>query len=70
MHLLLGNLHMENGDYKGAIRSFEDARVKLGIRTHPPPSIVSLVHPLLPRRGLKLILISNRFRGGSSTILQ
>ena len=43
MHFLLGNLHMERGDYKRAVQLFEDAKVKQGDHTHPPPLIVSLV---------------------------
>ena len=47
MHLLLGNMHMEGGDYKRAIRSFEDAQMKLRNPTRPPMLIVSLVYPLV-----------------------
>ena len=49
---------MEKGNYERALQSFEDARVKLSNRTHPPPLIISLVYPLLPRIVLSLISIS------------
>ena len=43
MHLLRGNMYMESGDYSRAIRSFEDARVKLGSCKKQPPLIILLV---------------------------
>ena len=61
MHFLLGSLHMESGDYKRAIQSFEHARVKLGDRMDQPPLIVSLVYPLLPRSASKLISFLSDF---------
>ena len=44
MYLLLGNSHMESGDYEGAIRSFELARAQL--RPFPSQSlfVVALVN--------------------------
>ena len=43
MYLLLGDSHMESGDYDGAIQSFEHARAQL--RPYPNESlfVVSLV---------------------------
>ena len=45
MHLLLGNKHMEGGNYEHAIQSFESAQIKLGDRVHQPALIVLLVDP-------------------------
>ena len=50
MYFLRGNLEMEIGNYPLAIKLFEDARVKLGSHTHPPPLIVLLVCPPQPQR--------------------
>lgn len=61
MHVFLGNLLMEGGDYERGIQSFEDARVKLGNYTHPPPLIVSLVYLPPSYIVLKLILILTDF---------
>ena len=47
MHLLLGNKHVENSNYDGAIQSFKNARIKLGYRTRQPLLIVSLVSQIL-----------------------
>ena len=55
MHLHLGDLHMDGGDYERAIQSFEHARLKLGDRTDQPALIISLVYSLLPRNILKFI---------------
>ena len=55
MHLHLGNLHIDNGDYESAIKSFEHARVKFRDHMDRPPLIVSLVYPLLPCSVLTLI---------------
>ena len=43
MYLLLGNLHMENGDYKGAIQSFERAQAQMRNYVGPRLIAVSLV---------------------------
>ena len=45
MHLLLGSKHMESDNHDRAVQSFEEARIKLGNRTHQPPLVVSLVYP-------------------------
>ena len=47
MHFLLGNSHVEDGDYERAIESFKLARDKLGDHKEGPPSIISLVYSLL-----------------------
>ena len=47
MHLLLGNSHVEGGDYERAILSFEHARDKLGDRKEEPPLVILLVYSLL-----------------------
>jgi hypothetical protein len=46
MYLLLGNSHMGDGDYEGAIESFECARAQM--RAHPSRGLlmVSLVRSL------------------------
>ena len=44
MFLLLGNKHIESGDYNPAIQSFEAAQIKLGDRSRKPPLIVLLVY--------------------------
>ena len=48
MYLLLGNLHMESGDYKGAIHSFERAQAQM--RTY-------VVLPLFPITLVSFLLI-------------
>ena len=68
MHLLLGNKHMETSNYKGAIQSFKDARIKLGYRTRRPLLIVSLVYPKFYVS--KLILISYRSLDGILMVLR
>ena len=70
MHLFLGNLDMEKGDYERAIQSFQHAQIKLNDHKERLPLMITLVHALLPRNALKLISISYRFRGGISMILQ
>ena len=47
MHLLLGNSHIESGDYNSAVRSFEHARAQMRPHTSPELLQVSLVS-LLP----------------------
>ena len=56
MHLLFGNLHMENGEYECTIQSFENAHVKLANRTRLPLLIVSLVYPPLLRSMSKFLI--------------
>ena len=53
MHLLLGNSHVEGGDYELAIQLFEHARDKLGDRKERPPLIISLVY-LLPSEFMEI----------------
>jgi len=47
MHLLLGNSHMESGDYKSAIRSLERARAQMRPYTRQGYSVISLVNFLM-----------------------
>ena len=47
MYLLLGDSHVDGGDYERAIQSFEHARDKLGDHKKGPLLIVSLVYLLL-----------------------
>ncbi|KAF8547863.1 hypothetical protein OG21DRAFT_1449832 [Imleria badia] len=43
MHLLLGNSRMEDGDYKGAIQSFERARAQMRPHTSRALLVISLI---------------------------
>ena len=52
MYFLVGKSQMESRDYKGAIQSFEDARVKVENRAIRPPWIVPLVYYLLCPRSV------------------
>jgi len=47
MHLLLGNSHMESGDYESAIRSFECARALMRPYSSEVLSVISLVGLLM-----------------------
>jgi len=47
MHVLLGNSHMESGDYKSAIRSFEHAWTQMRPYASQALSVISLVSHLI-----------------------
>ena len=47
MYLLLGNLRLESGDYKGSIQLFERARARARYYTSRALSVVSLVSFLM-----------------------
>ena len=70
MHLLLGNLYMENNDYEGAIQSFERARVQIRQHGDGPLCVISLVSsPVVVLLNAETISGLDRCLDGSSMIL-
>ena len=67
MYLLLGNWHLDSGDYERAAQALENSRAQLEDRMSRPPSVVSLVN-LLPLLRGALKSIFGRYLDGSLTI--
>ena len=69
MYLLLGNSHMETGDYKGAIQLFERARAQTRPHTSQALSVVSLVSFLMAiLHRIEHLAIFGRYLDGTLTI--
>lgn len=71
MYLLLGNSHMETGDYESAIQSFEHARTHMRHRTSRTLFVVSLVSVLTGKvQCIESLNVSDRSPDGSLIILE